>query len=129
MMDLFRLWMLGKILQSSIVLSILECHIPRLSKCLLEKGRTRCRENPRLSLDYEYFLIMELACTIGEVFKDLGKTEIVEVMADKGLDDYDFFNIVNETKDCENYPDEEESEPVAFTAKVIHEVLNLPKTE
>ncbi|KAG7196833.1 hypothetical protein KM043_017594 [Ampulex compressa] len=69
---------------------------------------------------------MEMAHTIGgEGFEDFAEADIVELMEDKELDEDDLVDMVNETNDRGSDPDEEESEPVAFTAKVIREGLEL----
>nr|XP_012151876.1 PREDICTED: tigger transposable element-derived protein 1-like [Megachile rotundata] len=83
-------------------------------------------ENSRLPLEHEYSQIMEMAHTIGgEGFEDFAEADIVELMEDKELDEDDLVDMVNETNDRGSDPDEAESEPVAFTAKVIREGLEL----
>lgn len=85
-------------------------------------------ENYRLPLEHEYSQITELAHTIGgEGFEDLAEADIEEIMADEELDEDDLVNMIHETnkRDEDNDSDEEQSEPVAFTARVISVGLEL----
>ncbi|GIY21784.1 uncharacterized protein CDAR_291561 [Caerostris darwini] len=58
-------------------------------------------------------------------FRGFSEADIVELKADKELDEDDLVHIINETNDRDRDPDEEESESV--TAKVIREELELDK--
>lgn len=82
--------------------------------------------NSVLPLEHEYSQITEIAHTIGgEGFEDFVEADVVELMADKELDENDLVDMVNGTNTRDSDPDEEESDPVAFTAKVIREGLGL----
>ncbi|GIY36470.1 hypothetical protein CEXT_653991 [Caerostris extrusa] len=56
-------------------------------------------------------------------FKDFAEADIVELMADKELDEDDLIGMVNKTNDRGRGPVKVEPKPVAFTAKVIREGL------
>ncbi|XP_067133889.1 tigger transposable element-derived protein 1-like [Centruroides vittatus] len=74
----------------------------------------------------EYSQIVQLADSLnGESLDDFTEEDIAELVADKELSKDDLINMVDETSDCDNDPDEEEFESVAFTAKVVHEGLEL----
>lgn len=45
--------------------------------------------------------------------------DIVKLIADEEFDEDDLFNIVNETNNFNNDPDEKKSASVAFTVKII----------
>ncbi|XP_017789938.1 PREDICTED: tigger transposable element-derived protein 1-like [Habropoda laboriosa] len=57
-------------------------------------------ENSRLPLEHEYSQITEMAHTMGgKGFEDFAEADIVELMADKELDEDDLVDMVNETND------------------------------
>ncbi|GIX86991.1 hypothetical protein CEXT_78691 [Caerostris extrusa] len=68
---------------------------------------------------------MEMAHTMRtEGFEDFAEADIVQLMTDNELDEDDSVGMVNYTNDRDRGipkidPNEEEREPVAFTAKII----------
>ncbi|XP_067135124.1 tigger transposable element-derived protein 1-like [Centruroides vittatus] len=76
----------------------------------------------------EYSQIVQLVHSLGgEGFDDFTEGDIAELVADKELSEDDLINMVDESSDCDNDPNEEEFESVVFTAKVICEELKLGK--
>ncbi|MDI4567790.1 MAG: hypothetical protein E7Y34_01775 [Mycoplasma sp.] len=79
-------------------------------------------ENDRLPLECEYSQITKLAQTVvGEGFEDLAQAYIKGIMVDEELNEDELVNMIHET----NKHDEDQSEPAAFTAKVISVGLEL----
>ncbi|XP_066251421.1 tigger transposable element-derived protein 1-like [Euwallacea similis] len=87
-------------------------------------------ENDKSPLEHECSQIIQLAHTIGgEGFENLAEADIEEIMADEELNEDELVNMIHETnKHDEKYDsDEEQSEPVAFTARVISVGLEMGK--
>lgn len=85
-------------------------------------------ENDKSPIEQEYSQITALAYAIGgEGFEDLSEADIEEIIADEELNEDDLINMIHETNkhDEDNDSDEEQSEPVEFTARIISVGLEL----
>ena len=82
-------------------------------------------------MELEYSQITEMAFTMGgEGFEDFAEAGIVELMVDKERGEDELVAMAIETNDRDSDPDEEDSEPVTFSAReiLINASLNMRRS-
>lgn len=81
-----------------------------------------------LLLKDDYSQTVQLAHSLGgEGLDDFTEEDITELVANKEQSEDDLTNMINETNDCDNDPDEDELESATFTAKFIREEFELER--